>query len=117
MGKKVSIKDTANHKQVDKETFVYGKNFTQQNLIPEEETEGKKVKRFKGAKVEGLEGAKVKRVEGGKAKSNDFKKVSLYMPTDLWLKYKAHELQELQKGNTVTINGLTLELLEKFLGQ
>ena len=93
---KVSILDTINHRQVDKESFVYGK-------------------KIEGETVERLEGEKVNRVKGGKAKSDDFKKVSLYMPKALWLKYKEYELAEIQKGNDVTINGLAIELLEKFL--
>lgn len=85
---KPSLVDSAKQKLVDKESFIYGNS----------------------------KGQKVKRIEGGKAKSDDFKKVSLYMPRSLWVKYKEFELSEAKKGNDVTINGLAIEYFEKLLG-
>ncbi len=86
MTKKPSLMDSAKQQLADKESFIYQSK-----------------------------GQKVKRIEGGKAKSDEFKKVSLYMPRDLWVSYKEYELAQAKKGNDVTINGLAIEFFEKLL--
>ena len=85
--KKPSLMDSARKPLVDKESFIYNSK-----------------------------GTKVKRIEGGKAKSDEFKKVSIYMPVELWRKYKHYELEQMDQGKDVTINGLTIEFFNKLLG-
>ncbi len=86
MTRKPSLMDSAKQQLADKESFIYNSK-----------------------------GKKVERCEGGKAKSDAFKKVSLYMPRELWVDYKEYELAEAKKGNDVTINGLAIEFFNKLL--
>ncbi len=45
------------------------------------------------------------------------KKSSLYVPYDLWVKYKEYELMRLKKGSPTNFNNHLLELLFKQLNQ
>jgi hypothetical protein len=86
MTKKPSLMSSAKQQLADKESFIYNSK-----------------------------GMKGERCEGGNAKSDDYKKVSLYMPRDLWVDYKEYELAEAKKGNDVSINGLAIEFFNKLL--
>jgi hypothetical protein len=48
---------------------------------------------------------------GIEVKRDATKKASCYIPVDLWLKYKAYELDQVRKGKPVSLNGLINELL------
>jgi len=82
--KKPSLTDTAKHKAVDKESFIYG---------------GKPLKSHNGEEV----------------KDRTVKKASVYIPMPLYIRYKAYELEKLKEGESVSLNGLLMRLLEQEL--
>ena len=82
MVKKPSLTDTAKHKAVDKESFIYG---------------GKPLNSHNGKEV----------------KDRKVKKASVYIPESLYIRYKAYELAMLKEGESVSLNGLLLRLLEQ----
>jgi hypothetical protein len=45
----------------------------------------------------------------------EIKKASCYIPLDLWLKYKAYELSQVQQRKSVSLNGLINDLLQEKL--
>jgi len=45
----------------------------------------------------------------------NIKKTSCYLPVDLWLKYKAYELDQAKAGESVSLNRLMIELLTEKL--
>jgi hypothetical protein len=81
MAKKPSLADTAKHKAVDKESFIY-------NGKPPNSDSGKEVK------------------------DKTVKKASVYIPVPLYIRFKAYELEKLKEGESVSLNGLLMRLLE-----
>lgn len=90
--KRVSLKDTAKQKIVDKDSFIYGGK-------PSPQDSGKAVKRDSGLAVD----------------QKGIKKVSCYIPKDLWIKYKTFELDQIKQGKSVSLNRLLIDLLAKHL--
>ena len=85
MVKKPSLADTAKHKAVDKESFIYG-------------------------------GGKPLNSDSGKeVKDKAVKKASVYVPIPLYIRFKAYELAKLKEGESVSLNGLLMRLLEQEL--
>lgn len=86
MVKKPSLADTAKHKAVDKESFIYGGS-------------GKPLNSDSGKEV----------------KDKAVKKASVYVPIPLYIRFKAYELEKLKEGESVSLNGLLMRLLEQEL--
>jgi hypothetical protein len=88
MTKKVSIKDSAKQTLVDKERFV-------QNLKPLTDDDFKASKQNTRVKAKGTHNA------------------SVYIPLDVWVKFKTFELEQSKRGINVSFNKVVIELLQK----
>jgi hypothetical protein len=84
--KKPSLKAVIQKDMADKESFI----FNHDTNIP--------LKRYNGKTV--------------KQDTGDTKKMTCYIPPDLWIKYKSWELDQIKQGKTVIFNKLVLSLLE-----
>ena len=52
---------------------------------------------------------------GLEVQAKEIKKASCYLPVDLWLKYKAFELDQAKEGNSISLNSLIVKLLTERL--
>ena len=95
MKKGASRKEVADRKLEEKERFIY------QGETP------------KPSKSDSRIGVKPNR--GTEVKGQEVKKASCYLPLDLWVKYKAYELDQARQGKSASLNGLIVELLNKRL--
>ena len=95
MKKGASLKEVADRKLEEKERFIY-----------QGETS-------KPSKSDSRIGVKPNR--GTEVKGQEVKKASCYLPLDLWVKYKAYELDQARQGKSASLNGLIVELLNKRL--
>lgn len=60
-------------------------------------------------------GRPLKSDSGKEVKDKTVKKASVYIPIPLYIRYKDYELAMLKEGESVSLNGLLLRLLEQEL--
>lgn len=71
----------------------------------------KSLEEKKEAFIHGETAKPLKSNRGIEVKGDTPKKASCYLPVELWLKYKAYELDQARQGKSVSLNGLINELL------